>query len=95
MFDFLPKIFISVLRGYLAEISTALFVYHRRKSRQELKQGRNMGAGFDVEAMEECRHWHVPHSLHIFLSYRTKAHQHMTRESMGNWLGPPTSIIDK
>jgi hypothetical protein len=54
MFDFLPKIFISVLRGYLAEISTALFVYHRRKSRQELKQGRNMGAGFDVEAMEEC-----------------------------------------
>ena len=38
---------------YLAYISI-ITGHHERKLGQELKQGRNMGAGFDVEAMEEC-----------------------------------------
>jgi hypothetical protein len=29
-------------------------VPHQRKSGQELTQGRNLGAGVDAEAMEEC-----------------------------------------
>jgi hypothetical protein len=29
-------------------------VHHKRKSEQELKQGRNLEAGADTEAMEAC-----------------------------------------
>jgi hypothetical protein len=53
-------------RVYLAYISTSQST--RRKSRQELKQGRNLKAGADAEAMEECCLLACSSSL----SYRTQ-----------------------
>jgi hypothetical protein len=38
--------------GFCFHITTT--VHQQRKSRQELKLGRNLEAGADVEAMEEC-----------------------------------------
>ena len=40
-------------KGLLTYSSTSI-VHHGRKSRQELKQGRNLEAGVDAEAMEGC-----------------------------------------
>jgi hypothetical protein len=42
---------------------------------QELKQGRNMEAGADAEAMEECSFWPGPCGFPSLLSYRNQDDQ--------------------
>ena len=61
-------------------------VHHWKKSGQEYKQGRNLLAGADVQAMEGC--W-----LLACPSYRTQDHQPRVGSTY-NELGPPTSVID-
>jgi hypothetical protein len=39
---------------------------------QELKQGRNLEAGADAEAMEGAAYWLAPHGLLILFCYRTQ-----------------------
>ena len=41
-------------KGRTCLVYTSTIVYHPRKSGQELTQGRNLKAGADAEAMEEC-----------------------------------------
>ena len=43
-------------RGYLSYTSTSWGVHHHRKLGQELKQGRELEAGADAEAMEGAAH---------------------------------------
>ena len=57
-------------------------VYHWRRSGQELKQGRNLEAGAEAEAMEGATHWLAPHGLLRQLSYRTQVQLH------SQWAGP-------
>lgn len=45
-------------------------VYRQSKSGQELKQGKTLDAGADVEATEEC--CLAPHDLLSLLSYNTQ-----------------------
>jgi hypothetical protein len=40
-------------KGHLAYTSH-INIHHQKKSGKELKQGRSLGAGADVEAMEDC-----------------------------------------
>ena len=51
------------------------FVYHQRKSGQELTQGRNLEAGADAEAMEDAAYWLASPGLLSLLSYRTQDYQ--------------------
>ena len=44
------------------------------KSGQELKQGWNLEAGADAEAMEGAAYWLAPHGLLNLLSCRTQDH---------------------
>jgi hypothetical protein len=65
-------------------------VHYGRKLRQELKQGRNLEAGADAEAMEECCLLPCSCDLLSLFSYRTPDHQ------SGGWSHPqwtPSSII--
>jgi hypothetical protein len=50
-------------------------VHHGRKSGQERKQGKNLEAGADVQAMEDAAYWLAPDGLLSLLSYRTQDHQ--------------------
>ena len=43
--------------------------HHQKQSGQELKQGGNLEAGADAEAMEGAAYWLAPHSLLSLLSY--------------------------
>ena len=43
-----------------------------KESGQELKQGRNLEAGADAEAMEGAAYWLAPHGLLILFCYRTQ-----------------------
>jgi hypothetical protein len=49
-----------------------------KEVREELKQGRNLEAGADIEAMESAAYWLAPHGLFSLLSYRTQ--DHMARD---------------
>jgi hypothetical protein len=50
-------------------------VHHQRKSAQELKQGRNLEAGADTEAMKGCYLLACFSWLAQLLSYRTQDYQ--------------------
>ena len=72
-------------------------VHHQRKSVQKLKPGRNLEAGADVEAVEDCgllacSLWLAP--LH---SYRTQDHLHSTgiAPSTTGWPRPRQLLIKK
>jgi hypothetical protein len=47
----------------------------QKKSRQELKQGRNLETGANAEAMEGAAYWLAPHGLLSLLAYRNQDHQ--------------------
>jgi hypothetical protein len=53
----------------LAYASTLLFIIGGWNLGQELKQGRNLEAGMDAEAMEGAAYWLAPHGLLSLLSY--------------------------
>ena len=47
-------------------------VHHQRKLEQELKEGRNLEAGADIEAIwRGAAYWLAHHGLLSLLSYRT------------------------
>jgi hypothetical protein len=48
---------------------TSIEIYQRRKSGQELTQGRNLEAGADAEAMGGAACWLAPHGLFSLLSF--------------------------
>ena len=62
-------------------------------SGQELKQGRNLEAGADAEAVEGAAYWLASHGLLSLLSYRTQGHQPRV-ETTQNGLGLPPSITN-
>jgi hypothetical protein len=49
-------------------------VHHRRKPGQELKQGRNLKAGADAEAMRGATYWLIYTGVLSLLSYRAQDH---------------------
>ena len=49
--------------------------HHQRTLGQELKQGRNLEAGADAEAIKGATYWFASHGLLSLLSYRTQDHQ--------------------
>jgi hypothetical protein len=51
-----------------------LHFYIARNSGQELKQGRNLEAGPDAEAMEGAAYWFAPHGLLSLLCNITQDH---------------------
>ena len=61
----------------------------RGKLRQELKQGRNLEAGADVEATGNAACWLAPHGFLILLSNRIQDHQPGDGPTHDG-LGPPT-----
>ena len=63
-------------------------VHYGRKLRQELKQGRNLEAGADAEAMEGAAYWLPSPGLFSLLSYRTQDYQPMDGTTH-NGLDPP------
>ena len=63
------------------------------KSGQELKQGRYLEAGADVEATEDAAYWLVPHCLLSLLSYRTQGH-HFKDGTTHKGMGLPPSITN-
>ena len=64
-------------------------VHHQRKSGQGLKEGRNLEAGADAEAMEGAADWLAPHGLLSLLSYRTRD------STTHNGLSSPPSISNE
>ena len=68
-------------------------VHHKRKSGQELKQGRILEAGADAEAMEKWNLLVCSHALLSLLSYRSQDHQH-TDGATYCGLSPSPSIIN-
>ena len=67
---------------------------HGMKSGQELKQGRNLKAGADAEAMERAAYWLASTGLLSLLSYRTQDHQPRDGTTH-NGLGPLTSVTNE
>lgn len=47
-------------------------VHHGRKSGQERKQGKNLEAGADVQAMEDAAYWLAPDGLISLISYTAR-----------------------
>jgi hypothetical protein len=62
--------------------------------RTPLKQGWNLQAGADAEAMEGAANWIASHGLFTLLSYRTQDHQSGDGPTF-NGLGPPTLLVEK
>jgi hypothetical protein len=60
-------------RLYLVSTSILLLIT-KRKSGQEPKQGRDLEAGADAEAMKRCCYWLARHGLFSLLSYRAQDH---------------------
>ena len=80
-------------RVYLAYTSISLFIIEGEKSGQELKQGRNLEAGADSEAMGYAAYWLPPHGLLSLLSYRT--HKYQSKDSTTHCrLGSSQSITN-
>jgi hypothetical protein len=52
-----------------------IVIHHQKEVRQELKQGRNLEAEADAEAMEGCCLLTCSHGLLSLLSYKTQDHQ--------------------
>jgi hypothetical protein len=50
-------------------------VHHREQQGQELKQGRNLEAGADAEAVRGAAYCLTPRGLFSLLSYETQDHQ--------------------
>lgn len=55
-------------------LKTNFTVQHQKKSGQKLKQGRNLEATAELEAMEESHLWLVPLGLLSLLPYRSQGH---------------------
>jgi hypothetical protein len=72
-------------------LSFHIVVHQRRKSGHELKQGRNLEAGADKEAMAECCILACSSWLTSLLFYRTQDHQPKD-DTTHNGLGPPLSL---
>ena len=70
-------------------------VPHPKKSRQTLKQCRNLETGADAEAVEGAAYRLAPHSLLSLLSFRTQNNQSMGG-TIHNGMDPPNhSLIKK
>ena len=67
-------------------------VQNQRKSGQELKQGRNLEAGADAEATEECCLLACSYLLSL-LSYSTQGH-YPSSGTTHNGFGPPSSTVN-
>ena len=65
-----------------------IIALHRRKSGQELKQGRSLESGADAEAMEGAAYWLVPCDLLSLISYSTQNNQPKDGTTHSG-LGPP------
>jgi hypothetical protein len=68
-------------------------VHHQRKSRQELKQGKNLVAGDGAEAIEGAAYWLVPHGSLTLPFHKTQDHQPRDGTTH-NGLGSPPSITN-
>jgi hypothetical protein len=81
---------------YLAYTSLNFYVavHHGRKSGQECKQGRNLEAAADAEAIGGCCFLDPPQDLLNLLSYKMQDHQPRDSHS-SNGLDPPTSITNE
>ena len=77
------------------EMKGLIWLLLRRKSGQELKQGRNLEAGADAETMEGAAYWLVPMacSAYILIEPRT-ASPGMAQCTMG-WALPHQSLIKR
>jgi hypothetical protein len=65
----------QVLEERVFGLHSHIVVHHRRRSGQELTQGRNLEAGADTEDLEAAAYWHACPGLLSFLSYRTLDYQ--------------------
>jgi hypothetical protein len=80
---------------FLSDLHFHIAVHHQRKSGLELKQGRNLEAGADAEAMEGC--CFLACSLGLLLNlFSNRIQDHQPRDGpTHNGLSPFTSINKK
>lgn len=61
-------------------------VHHLRKSRQKLKEARNLKAGGEAEDMEGAAYWLAPHGFLSLLPYKGQDHQPRIRPTTMGWV---------
>jgi len=64
----LVRVTIAVMKSHGQKLTLPHHHSSLKKSGQELKQGRNLEAGADAEAMERAAYWLAPHGLFSLLS---------------------------
>jgi hypothetical protein len=86
---------IELKRKALFSLYSQIIVCHQRKSGQEVKQGMNLEAGADAEAMEWCCFWLGPHGLLTLPSHRTHKCQTRNASPTMGCVIPDPSVINK